>query len=124
MSAAFEIAGVVYPVPTAFRITDPALVREITGMDWDTFVTGLREEQEDPVLVSGLLAVAVSQANPGWRRDRVVRYLGEIDFTDMNVHAAETNGSGTDARPPGETEPTRTGGDSQHSTNEPSGTPV
>jgi hypothetical protein len=93
----FEIGGVVYPVPTAFRITDPALVREVTGMDWAEFVDGLREEQEDPVLVAGLVAVAVSQANPGWRRERVVRYLGEIDFTDLGVNPA-TNGA--DAGPP------------------------
>jgi hypothetical protein len=100
-AASFEIGGVVYPVPTAFRITDPALVREVTGMDWAEFVEGLREEEQDPVLVSGLVAVAVSQANPGWRRDRIIRYLGEIDFEELGFNQPSTNGA--DAGPPDET---------------------
>ena len=28
----FEIAGRLYPVPQGFRLGDPALVREVTGM--------------------------------------------------------------------------------------------
>jgi len=94
----FEIGGVEYPVPTQFRISDPALVREVTGMDWETFMQGLREEQEDPVLVSGLVAVAVWQANPAWPRAKVVRWLQEIEWGALQAHGAETNGA--DAGPP------------------------
>ena len=118
---AFEIGGAVYPVPTAFRIPDPALVREVTGMDWETFVEGLREEQEDPVLVSGLVAVAVWQANPSWPRARVIRFLNGIDFHTLTVQGGE-DGNGADAGPP---EPTGGNGPvSVPSTPEPSATPA
>lgn len=101
-TAAFEINGRTYPVPTSFRLIDPVLVREITGLEWDEFVErmggdddGVEEDvaaeaaSADPVAALGLIAVAVWQAHAGWSREKVKRYVGRLDISAVSFHGVE-----------------------------------
>lgn len=93
--AGFMIGDAFYPFPTAFRLGDPVLVEELTGLAWDEFVDRLPDENDgdkdgtDPVALIGLVGVAVWQQNPRWRRERVVRFVESIDQGDFTVSAPE-----------------------------------
>lgn len=94
MDAGFEINGEFYPFPTAFRLGDPVLVAEVTGLEWMEFAEML--DEGSPRTLPGLVAVSVWQKNPGWRRDKVVRFVEAIDQDAVTVVQPE----GTDAGPP------------------------
>jgi hypothetical protein len=61
--AGFRIGGVFYPAPRAYRLEDPVLVREVTGLSWDDFAELLDDAGvvADPVALVGVIAVAVWQ---------------------------------------------------------------
>lgn len=96
--AGFNIEGLFYPTPKAFRLGDPVLVREVTGLPWAEFCELLdgADDDIDPVAMTGLIAVAVWQAQPRWTRARVARYLEGIDIDKVE-------GQGGDDLPPVET---------------------
>lgn len=77
----FEIDGRRYPFPESFRLGDPVLVAELSGMPFPEFAEKLQDEEErkDPAVLIGLVGVAVWQGNPRWRRARVVEYVQQID---------------------------------------------
>lgn len=83
MSNRFVIEGRDYDVPSMFRALDPVLVRDVTGMEWDEFAEGM--EHPTPVTTAGLVAVAIWQGNPTWRRDRVVRFMEQLDLAGIEV---------------------------------------
>lgn len=86
----FRIAEKDYPVPTSFRLGDTVLISEVTGLSYDEFTQLLQSsEQGDPVVLTGLIAVAVWQANPTWKRDRVVRYVEQIDIESIGADEPE-----------------------------------
>ena len=93
----FEIAGRLYPVPQGFRLGDPALVREVTGMSFADFAEALDDERSrrDPVIQLGIIAVAVWQQHPTWRRERVARYVEALEISGLRFV-----GGGADAIPP------------------------
>lgn len=101
-----------FPFPTAFRLGDPVLVEELTGLTWSDFVDRLPDEDapddgpEDPVAMLGMIGVAIWQANPTWRRDRVVRYVNTLDMSTVEI-------VGPDAEEPGpdDEKDTKPGGD-------------
>lgn len=104
---AFLIDDEEFPVPSAFRLGDPVLVTEITGMDWTDFAELLDEGSNDPRAMVGLLAVAVWQKHPGWKRERVARFVEQVPMDALNVTGADD-----DANPPVPDPATATTGDS------------
>ena len=97
----FTIEGRTYPVPTSFRLCDPVLVTQLTGMAWAAFVELLEDsEASDPTAMAGMIGVAVWQGNPKWTRDRVVRYVENIDLASVEVNAGEADASPPDAGTP------------------------
>lgn len=89
----FSINSEFYPLPTGFRLGDPVLVSEVTGLDWQDFAELL--DNGDPRATTGLIAVAVWQKHPGWRRDKVVRFVESLDVTSLQF-----DGGSDDAGPP------------------------
>lgn len=90
-----QIGSHFYPLPTAFRLGDPVLVEELTGLDWNSFVERLPDEDEpddapeDPVAMLGMIGVAVWQRNPTWKRDRVVRFVTALNMENVEIVGPE-----------------------------------
>jgi hypothetical protein len=95
-----EIYKRFYPWPDSFRLGDPVLVKEITGMRWPDFVQALDDQnqaiadaeemggptpQPDQVVLAGLVAVAFWQGNPTMSRDKARRALERIPMEDIEV---------------------------------------
>lgn len=109
----FEIFKRFYPAPTRFRMGDPVLVKEVTGMTWPEFTAGLDameleyaglleqgradEFEPDHVLLLGLMAVAFWQGNPTMGRAKAVRAIERIPLEDVEFIAADVE---VDASPP------------------------
>lgn len=93
--AGFQIGKRFYPFPTRFRLGDPVLVEELTGVQWGDFIERLPEEegpedeQLDPIAQLGLIGVAIWQENPTWRRDRVVRYTQALERDQVELVAPD-----------------------------------
>lgn len=99
----FVIADRVYPFPEAFRMCDPVLVADVTGMTWHEFTELLDDtDRPDPAAMAGMLAVAVWQGNPRWARDRVVRFVENLQMDSVEVRGADEP---DDAGPPAPSEP-------------------
>ena len=112
----FEIYKRFYPSPTRFRMGDPVLVTEVTGMTWPEFTAALDametdyaslaeqgradEFQADHTLLLGLMAVAFWQGNPTMSRAKVVRAIERIPIDDVDFIAADTE---EDVGPPAQT---------------------
>jgi hypothetical protein len=91
----FSIGTEFYPFPSSFRLGDPVLVAEVTGISWNEFAEML--DDGDPRTLAGLVAVAVWQKNPGWRRERVLRYVEALEMDALQFQG-DVEG---DAGPPG-----------------------
>jgi hypothetical protein len=100
----FTIGDRFYPVPESYRVCDPVLIREVTGLDWRTFAGMLDDPdyEEDPVLGAGVIAVALWQRHDGWPRARVVDYVAKLDMNRLTF-IGPTSG-GADAGPPAQAE--------------------
>lgn len=92
----FEIAGEFYKFPVTYRLCDPVLVAEITGLDWEEFAERL--DNKDPRVLPGLLAVGVWQKYPRWKRDKVVNYVQTVEFDALSFPDVTTPED--DAGPP------------------------
>ena len=87
----FVIGDRTYPFPTAFRLCDPVLVTQLTGMSWMEFVELLEDsDRQDPASMAGMIGVAVWQGHPKWSRDRVVRFVEQLDMEAVTVQGGET----------------------------------
>ena len=95
-----EIYKRFYPWPDSFRLGDPVLVNQITGMRWPDFTQALDEQNQameeaeemgtempvpDQVVLAGLIAVAFWQGNPTMSRDKARRALERIPMEDIEV---------------------------------------
>jgi hypothetical protein len=95
-----EIYKRFYAWPDRFRIGDPVLVKEITGMRWPDFVQALDDQNEaiaeaeemggpspnpDQVVLAGLIAIAFWQGNPQMSRDKARRALERVWMEDVEV---------------------------------------
>ena len=84
-----EIYKRFYPWPDRFRLGDPVLVKEITGMRWPDFVAALdeidEEEAPDQVVLAGLIAVAFWQGNPQMSRDKARRAVERIPQDEIEI---------------------------------------
>jgi hypothetical protein len=88
----FLIDGDTYPVPQAFRLGDPVLVAEVTGLDWMEFAELLDSGDNDPRVMLGLIAVSVWQKNPTWKRERVARWVEGLSMDQVDFEAADDTG--------------------------------
>lgn len=104
-------------MPEAFRLCDPVLVVELTGLDFAVFAERLDEmgaaarnggeADVDAVLLPGLLGVAVWQVNRTWSRSKVVKFVQQIGIDEVEMHAGESDDTGDgEARPPDESSST------------------
>lgn len=112
----FVIEDRFYPFPVSFRLADPVLVEELTGLGWDEFVDRLPSGEDsadgqgtDPVAMVGLVGVAVWQQNPRWRRDRVLRFIQSIEQNAIEFEAPDEEANGG---PPAKTAGGKTSGPS------------
>lgn len=93
--AGFQIGRRFYPFPSRFRLGDPVLVEELTGVQWDEFLERLPDDDSpddeslDPIAQLGLIGVAIWQENPTWRRDRVVRYTQALERDQIELVAPD-----------------------------------
>lgn len=85
----FEIHGREYLLPEAFRMGDPVLVEEVTGLEWGDFSDRVDDAGNDPIVMIGMLAVSVWQTNPRWKRDRVARFVEAIRIEDVKYLAGD-----------------------------------
>lgn len=86
----FEIEGRVYPFPMAYRMGDTVLVPEVSGLSFAEYADMLDEGGlSDPRVLLAMVAVAVSQGNPQWRRDRVVKYVLELSHDGLEFVAPD-----------------------------------
>lgn len=110
-----------YPWPTSFRLGDPVLVKEVTGMTWPDFTAALDAQnqaiadaeemgdespQADQVVLAGLIAVAFWQGNPQMSRDKARRALERIPMEEIEMIDEETEDSppaGAAGEPPSTT---------------------
>ncbi len=88
----FELRGRFYPWAQQMRLMDPLLVTEVTGMtytkfieSWQAGIASLEDEDVDPVVMMGLIAVAVWQQHPDWSRAKVVKLLEQMSQEDLEV---------------------------------------
>lgn len=114
-----EIYGRFYPWPERFRLGDPVLVREVTGMDWPEFTAALEEQEAamrssqeaeedapdaDQVVLAGLVAVAFWQGNQQMSREKARRTIERVPQDKIEII------EGADDSPPaqaaGEPQPT------------------
>ncbi len=91
--AGFRINGRFYPWPGSFRLGDPVLLEELTGLTYESFLERLPDDDSpddpDPVAMAGLIGVAIWHEHPTWRRDRVVRYTQQIEKEAIELVGAE-----------------------------------
>ena len=91
-----EIKGVSYPFPEGQRLVDPVLVYEVTGLEWQEFVSRWRqmiedvedaegEAEVDELTLAGLIAMSVWQRNPTWRRDKARKFVEQINWEDIAI---------------------------------------
>lgn len=91
----FEIGGETYPFPQGFRLCDPVLVAEVTGMSWMEFAELL--DDQDPRTLAGLIAVSVWQKNPRWKRDKVIHF---VEGLELDAIGFAGDAGGADVTPP------------------------
>jgi hypothetical protein len=100
-----EIYKRFYPWPDRFRLGDPVLVKEVTGMRWPDFASALDEfdssEPPDQVVLAGLIAVAFWQGNPQMSRDKARRALERIPMEEIEIVEGD-EAPEDDAAPPAE----------------------
>jgi hypothetical protein len=104
----FEWRNRRYPLPVVYRLVDPVLVEELTGVNWLRFCEAIDDPEqglEDPKVLLGMLAVAIWQANPTLRRDRVVRICAGITFDDVKVIGLEPELAEIEAEREGDVDP-------------------
>jgi hypothetical protein len=90
--AGFNIWNTFYPWPTSIRTVDPVLVVELTGMDFVDWAEALDDADaavRNPVIRLGLIGVAVWQANPRWKRQRVVDFLSQLENSEIEFVGGE-----------------------------------
>lgn len=99
----FEIRGRFYPWAQQMRMLDPLLVTEVTGMSYNDFLQvwqGTLDGDEvdvDPVVMNGLIAVAIWQQHTDWTRARVVKFMERLAQEDLDLTGSEEE---VDASPP------------------------
>lgn len=103
--AGFEIAGRFYPWPESFRLGDPVLITELTGLEFSEFAEALDDDERglnDPVILLGVVGAAIWQANPRWTRERAARHVQGIPQNQFSYVAGAAGEEDESADPPAE----------------------
>lgn len=109
--AGFEIDGVFYPIPEAFRLGDTVLVEELLPkrLTFKDFAEALDDEdaRQNPAILIPFVAVAVWQKHKNWSRDKVKQFVERIDFESFDVRGVgdDAPASQEEMRPPAEGSP-------------------
>jgi hypothetical protein len=101
--AGVRINGEDYFFVDAFKLGDPALVYEVTGLDWNTFSELFAKSGDghpDPNIMTGLIAVAIQRGHSTWTRREVYDYVRELDFADLDYFGGEGKEDASVAVPP------------------------
>ena len=110
--AGVEIYKRFYPWPDRFRLGDPVLVQQITGMSWPDFTRANEEQSQaieearesgeeatvDQVVLAGLVAIAFWQGNPHMSREKARRTLERIPMEEIEIVGDDVEE--VDSRPP------------------------
>ena len=118
----YQIGDHFFPFASSFKLGDPVLVEELTGLTWVEFLDRLPDDDSaddeipDPVAMLGLVGVSVWHANPGWRRARVIKYVQLQNMENVTAIAPEVD-EGDDG-PPAETEAGSTASETTQSDSE------
>lgn len=116
----FVIDDVEYPVPTRFRMIDPILVEELTGLTFADFSERLDDMNQqvtngkqvaDFAITVGLVAVAVWQEHEDWSRRKVREFMQSLDVSKLNVQTPEAPDSPPAKAPATKTPGRKAGGD-------------
>lgn len=91
--AGFEIGGRFYPWADQMRLSDPILIREVTGLSYQEFLSSWQavdenaedEVEVDPAVLSGMIAVAVWQQHTEWSRAKAAKYVERLNFDDVTI---------------------------------------
>lgn len=96
--AGFQIGSQLYPFPESFRLGDPVLITEVTGMAFTDFAEAIDDEtqRENPIIFAGLIAVAIWQANPRWKRERVRQFVESLDINAVQTVGGDDEGADPD----------------------------
>ncbi len=101
----FELYKRFYPWPDKFRLGDPVLVQQVTGMRWPEFCSALDEidpdEPADQVVMLGLIAVSFWQGNPQMSREKVRRIIERMPQDELDIIEGDVE---DDVVPPAEAE--------------------
>ena len=108
----FMVDGEFYPVTGKVRLCDAVLIEQVTGLDFAQFTerqdrmaeaaesaeaTG-EELEMDPVVGAGMVAIAVWQKHPRWKRDKVVDFCQQLDVERLQpVIPLDAGGDGPPA---------------------------
>lgn len=108
VEAGFKIGERAYPVPSGFRWVDTVLVERLTGLKfseygerYDAMQEAMEAEKElpaedrqpaDPIIVLGLVAVSIWQANKTWTRERVEKFVSTLEIDAVEEIAGEEAG--------------------------------
>lgn len=104
----FQIRGRFYKAVSLdeYLLDDPVLIRETTRIEFPDFVerlwkleTGPDSALLDPVLLKGVIAVAIWHANPDWRLDQVTQYVGKLRITEAELVGFDEEQGPEDASP-------------------------
>lgn len=89
--AKFRIGSREYSFPDSFRLGDAVLIQEVTGMEFPDFAEALDDPRRNrsPVIMAGMIAVAIWQAEPTRRRDSVRRFIEMIDMSTLDFGEPE-----------------------------------
>lgn len=91
--AGFRVGDQTYPLPTRFRLGDPVLIQELTGLPFDEFAELLADEtSRDPRRLIGMVGVAVWQKHERWTRDRALRFVESLDMESLELEAEDDAG--------------------------------
>lgn len=85
-----------YAYPTSSKLGDAALIEDLTGLThsaWRArYVASLEQAiadpdalEEDSAITVGIVAMAVARANPRWTRSRIVDFVRQLDWDQVEM---------------------------------------
>lgn len=106
-----RIQGKDYGYPTSSKLGDAALIEELTGLvhaKWraryaESLAAALEDPdnpEEDSAVSVGIVAMAVSRQNPRWPRGRIVEFVNNLDWENIEFIPGTDEG---DDGPPAQT---------------------
>jgi len=131
--AGYRIRGTFYPVPTSRRLTDAALIEQLTGLTVQEYVRRARAQIEeaqaaaerfeearrsgelpedaemeipefDELVSLAGIGIAVSRVHPNWSRTRINDFVSSLENDEIEFVGGGTDEKEGEERPPALTE--------------------